>query len=46
MVLDTVDIVKTAIQKGGQVYLIVNNRAAGNAPLAAKEIARQILASS
>jgi len=44
MVRETVEIVKTAIEKGMMVYLIINNRAVGNAPLIAKEIAKKFMA--
>jgi hypothetical protein len=39
MVRETVEIVKTAIEKGVLVNLIINNRAGGNAPLIAQAIA-------
>lgn len=38
MVLETVEIVNGAIEKGVLVNLIINNRAGGNAPLIAREI--------
>ena len=43
MVLETVEIVKTAIEKGELVNLIINNRAGGNAPLIAQEIAEKFI---
>jgi hypothetical protein len=39
MVLETVEILKGAVEKGLLVNLIINNRAGGNAPLIAREIA-------
>ncbi len=46
MVLETVEIVKGAIEKGVLVNLIVNNRAGGNAPLIAREIAEKLIPKS
>jgi hypothetical protein len=46
MVLDTVEIIKGAIEKGVLVNLIINNRAGGNAPLIAREIAEKFLIKS
>ena len=43
MVLETVDIVKCAIEKGMLVNLIINNRAGGNAPSIAQEIAERLI---
>ncbi len=43
MVLETVEIVKTAIEQGVLVNLIINNRAGGNAPLIAQEIAEKFI---
>jgi uncharacterized protein YecE (DUF72 family) len=43
MVLETVEIVKAAIEKGMLVNLMVNNRAGGNAPLIAQEIAEKLI---
>jgi hypothetical protein len=43
MVLETVEILRTAIEKGVLVNLIINNRAGGNAPLIALEIAEKFL---
>jgi uncharacterized protein YecE (DUF72 family) len=46
MIPDTVEILKTATEKGVSVNVIVNNRAGGNAPLIAREIAAQFLKAS
>ena len=43
MILETVDIIKGAIEKGMMVNLIINNRAGGNAPIIAREIATKFL---
>ena len=43
MILETVEIVKGAIEKGVLVDLIINNRAGGNAPLIAREIAEKLI---
>ena len=43
MVLETVEIVKTAIEKRVLVNLIVNNRAGGNAPMIAQIIAEKLM---
>jgi uncharacterized protein YecE (DUF72 family) len=43
MILETVEIVKNAIEKGMLVNLIINNRAGGNAPLIAQAIAEKFL---
>jgi uncharacterized protein YecE (DUF72 family) len=43
MVLETVDIIKGAIEKGMLVNVIVNNRAGGNAPMIAQLIAEKLL---
>src|SRR5208337_4822117 len=43
MVRETVEIMKTAIEKGELVNLIINNRAGGNAPLIAQEIAERFI---
>jgi hypothetical protein len=43
MILETVEIMKTAIARGVLVNLIINNRAGGNAPLIAREIAGKFL---
>jgi len=43
MVKETVDLMRTAIHKDVKINVIVNNRSGGNAPLIAREIARQFL---
>jgi uncharacterized protein YecE (DUF72 family) len=43
MVLETVEIVKAAIEKGVLINLIINNRAGGNAPLIAQAIAEKFI---
>jgi len=43
MVLETVEIVKTAIEKGMLANVFINNRAGGNAPMIAREIAKKFL---
>ncbi len=43
MVQETVEILKAAIEKGVSVNLIINNRAGGNAPLLAREIAEKLM---
>ncbi|MGA9755145.1 MAG: DUF72 domain-containing protein [Desulfobaccales bacterium] len=43
MVLETVEIIQTAIEKGVSVNLIINNRAGGNAPLIAQVIAEKLI---
>ena len=43
MVLEAVEIIKGAIERGVLVNLIINNRAGGNAPLIAQEIAEKFL---
>jgi uncharacterized protein YecE (DUF72 family) len=43
MILESVEIVKGAIEKGVLVNLIINNRAGGNAPEIAREIAERLL---
>ncbi len=43
MVLETVEIIKRAVDQGMTVYVIVNNRAGGNAPLMAQQIAEKFL---
>jgi len=44
MIEDTVKIVNEAIKKKIQVNLIINNRAGGNAPLIAQQIADRLYA--
>jgi uncharacterized protein YecE (DUF72 family) len=43
MVLETVDIIKVAIEKSIMVNLIINNRVGGNAPLIALDIAEKLI---
>jgi uncharacterized protein YecE (DUF72 family) len=43
MILETVDIVKAAVERGMLVNLIINNRAGGNAPLIARIIAERLV---
>jgi hypothetical protein len=46
MMVETVSSVRTAIQRGVLVNLIINNRAGGNAPVIAPQIARAMLPES
>ena len=43
MVLETVEILKRAIEQGKVVNLLINNRAGSNAPLIAEEIAEKFI---
>jgi uncharacterized protein YecE (DUF72 family) len=43
MVLETLEILRTAIEKGVLANLIINNRAGGNAPLLAREITEKFI---
>jgi uncharacterized protein YecE (DUF72 family) len=43
MVLETVEIIRRAIEQGVTVNVIVNNRAGGNAPFIAEEIAKKFV---
>ena len=43
MVQDTVALMKRAAERKRDLFLIINNRAGGNAPLIAQEIAREFL---
>jgi uncharacterized protein YecE (DUF72 family) len=43
MVKETADLMKAAIQEDVRINVIVNNRAGGNAPLIAQQIAREFL---
>ena len=43
MVLEAQEIVKSAIEKGVPVNLLINNRVGGNAPLIARKIAEKFL---
>ena len=40
MIPDTLDLIQSALARGQQVNVIVNNRSGGNAPLIAREVAR------
>ncbi|MBN1221744.1 MAG: DUF72 domain-containing protein, partial [Candidatus Aminicenantes bacterium] len=42
-VQDTVTVMRAALQNGRWVYLLINNRAGGNAPLAAVEIVKSFM---
>jgi hypothetical protein len=46
MILETVDIIKGAIEEGVLVNLIINNRAGGNAPMIAQIIAEKLIPKS
>jgi hypothetical protein len=43
MIPDTVEIIREALKDGVQVIVIINNRASGNAPLIARELANHYL---
>ena len=43
MVDDTVELMRTAVDQGRHIHVIINNRAGGNAPLIAQKIAEQFL---
>ena len=43
MVRDTVELMRTAVDRGAQINIIVNNRAGGNAPLIAQALAEEFL---
>lgn len=43
MIPDTVEIMKAAIENGVRINVIINNRAGGNAPLIARELAKKFL---
>ena len=43
LVQDTVELMKRAAEKELDLFLIINNRAGGNAPLIAQEMAREFL---
>jgi len=38
---ETVEIIQGVVQRGSQLYLFINNRAGGNAPLIAQEMAQR-----
>ena len=44
MIDDTVHMITEALRRERKIAIIINNRAGGNAPLIAKEIAQTILA--
>ena len=44
MIEDTVQLIREAVKRAKKIAIIINNRAGGNAPLIAREIARKILA--
>jgi uncharacterized protein YecE (DUF72 family) len=44
MIEDTVQLIREAIKRAKKIAIIINNRAGGNAPLIAKEIARKMAA--
>ena len=46
MVRETVKIMKMTIEKGVMLNLLINNRAGGNAPLIAEEIAQRFVGQS
>jgi uncharacterized protein YecE (DUF72 family) len=46
MVEETVELMRTAVDRGVQIYVIVNNRAGGNAPLIARQVAERFAAGS
>ena len=46
MILDSVEIMRRAIDQGKTANVLVNNRAGGNAPLIAQEIAKRFLPKS
>ena len=43
---ETVEIIRGTVQRGSQLYLFVNNRAGGSAPMIAQRIAREYIESS
>ena len=43
MVDETVELMLTAVDQGKRIHVIINNRAGGNAPLIARQIAEQFL---
>ncbi len=40
---ETVEIIRGVVQRGSRLYLFINNRAGGNAPLIAQRIAREFM---
>ena len=43
---ETVEIIRGVVRRGSQLYLFINNRAGGNAPLIAQRIARELSAAA
>jgi hypothetical protein len=43
MVEETVDLMRTAVGRGGEIDVIANNRAGGNAPLILRKVAARFL---
>jgi hypothetical protein len=43
LVLETIEMIKTAIEKGARINLLMNNRAGGNVPLIAQVIAEKFM---
>lgn len=43
MISDTLEIIRAALKEGMRINVIINNRAGGNAPLIAREIAKQFM---
>ena len=43
LIQDTVGLMKRAVERKQDLFLIINNRAGGNAPLIAQEITREFL---
>ena len=39
---ETVEIIRGVVQRGSQLYLFINNRAGGNAPLIARRISQRL----
>jgi len=46
VVEETLEIIRGAVREGSRLYLFVNNRAGGNAPLTAQRIGREFLAAA
>ena len=45
MIKETVEIASSAVEEGSKISIVVNNRAGGNAPLIAVQVAKQFLTS-
>jgi phosphoheptose isomerase len=43
MITQTVEIIQEALKQDKHINVIINNRSGGNAPLIAREVARQFL---